>query len=338
MAPADALTADGLSGAWRCVGNRTPCTPAASALRSSVPTLCGSSSESRTRMNGGSPRSAARARTSSRLANWRGSTTSATPWWPSKPGERRQRPALDLDDRDPQVRGMQHELLEGGPALGDDEQPDGGTTRDERLLDRAAAGDELLVGTEGLRRRQRRRSRRAAVASARTADRRYGRSRARATVGRVDPARAAPPGGPVVRPPARRSAGARSVVRPVAGGSAVGRWPGRAGPPIVGRHGSSRGRSGRSSRLDRPPAWPRTRSESVGRPGREPPRSGGGQGRATGPVDRPDHAGRAGAMAGIGPAARAGRRSPLERAWPARSAVRSWPGVVAARPIRGGPP
>ena len=34
-----------------------------------------------------------------------------------EPGERGQRAAFDLDDRDAQVRRMQHELLEGGPAL-----------------------------------------------------------------------------------------------------------------------------------------------------------------------------------------------------------------------------
>ena len=39
--PADALIAAGDSGAWRWVGKRTPWTPAASALRSSVPTFCG---------------------------------------------------------------------------------------------------------------------------------------------------------------------------------------------------------------------------------------------------------------------------------------------------------
>ena len=78
-------------------------------------------------------------------------------------GERRQRTAFDFDDRDPQVRGMEHELLEGGAALGDDEQPDGGPSCDERLLDGAAAGYQLLVGTEGLRRGQCHPARRAAA-------------------------------------------------------------------------------------------------------------------------------------------------------------------------------
>ena len=67
-APAEALTAAGLSGAWCLVGKRTPCTPAASALRSRVPTFWGSSSESSTSTNGGSPRSRARARISSGVA------------------------------------------------------------------------------------------------------------------------------------------------------------------------------------------------------------------------------------------------------------------------------
>ncbi len=85
VAPAEAFTADGVSGAWRWVGKSTPWTPAASALRRSVPTFCGSSSESRTSTNGGSPRSTARARMSSMVAHRRGATTSPMPWWPSKP-------------------------------------------------------------------------------------------------------------------------------------------------------------------------------------------------------------------------------------------------------------
>ena len=69
-------------------------------------------------------------------------------------GEGRERSALDLDDRDPQVRGMEHELLERRALLRDDEQTDRGTTRDERFLDRASTGDELLLGPERLGRRQ----------------------------------------------------------------------------------------------------------------------------------------------------------------------------------------
>ena len=79
-APAEALMAAGPMGAERRTGNSTPWTPHASALRSSVPTFWGSSSESSTSTKGASPRSRARTITSSSVAHRRGSTTSATPW------------------------------------------------------------------------------------------------------------------------------------------------------------------------------------------------------------------------------------------------------------------
>jgi hypothetical protein len=46
---------------------------------------------------------------------------------------------------------MQHELLEGGPPLGNDEEPDGRASCDEGLLDRPPAGDEFLLLAERLR-------------------------------------------------------------------------------------------------------------------------------------------------------------------------------------------
>ena len=121
----------------------------------------GSSSESRTSTNGASSRSIARARMSSTSAYRRGATTSAMPWWPSKPGQRGQRPALDLDDRDAQARGVQDELLEGLPSLRHDQQSTCLAPRDECLLDRTPTGDQLVRrGIEQIeRRRQRRRIR-----------------------------------------------------------------------------------------------------------------------------------------------------------------------------------
>ena len=99
-----------------------------------------------------------------------------------EPGQRRQRSALDLDDRDAQPRGMQDELLEGMATLGDDQQavrdPPGG----EDLLDRATAGHELLVGREQVRRRQRRRG-------ARPGSSLEGRARPRPRSGRTAPER-----------------------------------------------------------------------------------------------------------------------------------------------------
>ena len=77
------------------------------------PTFCGSSSESSTRMNGGSPRSAARARMSSRRREPARLDDERDALVAVEAGERRQRSALDLDDRDPQVRGVEDELLEG---------------------------------------------------------------------------------------------------------------------------------------------------------------------------------------------------------------------------------
>jgi hypothetical protein len=66
--------------------------------------------------------------------------------------ERGERAALDLDNRDTQVRRVEDELLEGGTTLGHDQQPDRGTSCDERLLDGSPPGDELLLGAEGIRR------------------------------------------------------------------------------------------------------------------------------------------------------------------------------------------
>jgi hypothetical protein len=77
-------------------------------------------------------------------------------------GKGRERTTLDFDDRDPQVRRVQYQLLEGSASLRHDQQADRRSTRDERLLDRSTAGDELLVGPQLLGRRQRRRSKRAA--------------------------------------------------------------------------------------------------------------------------------------------------------------------------------
>ena len=71
-----------------------------------------------------------------------------------EPGDRGQRAALDLDDRDAQPGRVEDELLEGVPALRDDQQAMGGPAGREDLLDRAAAGDQLLVGPEQVRRRE----------------------------------------------------------------------------------------------------------------------------------------------------------------------------------------
>jgi len=81
---------------------------------------------------------------------------------PVEPGDRGQRAALHLDDRDPKSRRVQDELLEGRPPLRDDEHAVRHAPGGEHLLDRAASGDELLIETEdvGWLERGRRRPRR----------------------------------------------------------------------------------------------------------------------------------------------------------------------------------
>ena len=65
-----------------------------------------------------------------------------------EPGERRQRTALDLDDRDAEVRRVEDDLFECRAAIRNDEQPPSRTPSDEGLFDGAAACDQLLVGFE----------------------------------------------------------------------------------------------------------------------------------------------------------------------------------------------
>jgi hypothetical protein len=69
--------------------------------------------------------------------------------------QRRQRSALDLDDRDTQTGSMEDELFEGAPSLRNDDQAVCGPTRRERLFDGAPTRDELLVGAEQVRRGER---------------------------------------------------------------------------------------------------------------------------------------------------------------------------------------
>ena len=88
------------------------------------------------------------------VAQRRGSTTSAMPWCPSKPAQRGERAALDLDHRDAQGGGVQHQLLESGTSLGHHQQAARRPAGGERLLHRAAAGDQLLVLGQPLGRRE----------------------------------------------------------------------------------------------------------------------------------------------------------------------------------------
>ena len=124
------------------------------------------------------------------------------PWWPSNPAIAVSDAALDLDDRDAQARRVEDELLERIAALRDDEQAPRLAAGDERLLDGAAAGDELLVLAERdpLEGRRQRSARRRAVAAIRAA----AVARAGRAAGRGDRA-----GGPWGAGP-RRVAGGRT--------------------------------------------------------------------------------------------------------------------------------
>ena len=112
--------------------------------------------QQRARRSAGPRASRARARTAAHRARSPGRGSSSTVGVPARrdderdalvaveAGQRGQRAALDLDDRDPQARRMEDELLERLTALRHDEQAAGLAAGDERLLDGPAAGDELL--------------------------------------------------------------------------------------------------------------------------------------------------------------------------------------------------
>ena len=65
-----------------------------------------------------------------------------------EPGHGRERAALHFDDRDPQARGVQDQTLERLAALGDDEQPNGRSSGNERLFHWAPAGHQLFALVE----------------------------------------------------------------------------------------------------------------------------------------------------------------------------------------------
>jgi hypothetical protein len=69
---------------------------------------------------------------------------------PVESGDRRQRAALDLDDRNAKRRRVENQALERVPALRYDEQPPRIATCREGLLDGAAAGNDLVVGRDEL--------------------------------------------------------------------------------------------------------------------------------------------------------------------------------------------
>jgi hypothetical protein len=70
---------------------------------------------------------------------------------PIKASQGGQRSTLELDDRDPQARRMEDELLERFATLGYDKEPERGPAGGERLLDWTATGHELFVCSEQIR-------------------------------------------------------------------------------------------------------------------------------------------------------------------------------------------
>ncbi len=66
-------------------------------------------------------------------------------------GQRGQRTPFELDDRNAQPGGVEHELLQGAAPLWDHEQPECRAPGRKGLLDRPAAGDELFLLTEQIR-------------------------------------------------------------------------------------------------------------------------------------------------------------------------------------------
>ena len=192
---------------------------------------------------------------------------------------------------------MEHELLQRVAPLRDDEQAAGLAAGDERLLDRAAAGDELLALGErrasascGASSGHRRRGRPGRPTRRRGAGRSPGRGRGRAA-------------GPDARPYAGR--GSRPVGR--AGGRAV---PGTGARPAGGRSPDGRAPAGAVRRAGRSsvaggPAVATVARRAAGRARRRGRRAGRRAGRSPGAAGppAPSRAGRHGAPAGSRPVA-----------------------------------
>ena len=236
-----------------------------------------------------------------------------------EPGERGQRAALDLDDRDPQARRVEDEPLERLAALGHDEQPDGRPLA-RRTPPRRGGGRRRAPrrgragpGSGGGRRPEAGAGvRRGGAAAGGTAVRSLGRrvrSSRPAGIGRVGP------GGR-----ARVRAG-----RATAGAAAVALGPARSGPAAVAAD------SGRSP-------WGRT-GRCTGDGGRGPRSARPAGHRRRGPAGR---AGRAGSSTAGGPTPTAGDRGerprpgrgrrgvPCPSALPGRAAAAAGRGRVAA--------
>ena len=287
-------------------------------------------------------------------ANRRGSTTSATPWWPSNPASAVSDPPSTSTIGIRRLVACRTSFSSACASLRHDQQPVRLATGDERLLDRSATGDELLVGAEDVGRRQARARRMTVGRAAYGGPARGGRSpkpgRSVAGPGAVLAATVA---GPAGRPRSRRGPGppAAGSTRRTGEGRVAGR--GRVTRPTAGRRAGSPGGRSRSAAavgrrvaagaarggpVGRRPAWSaRSHDQPADGPSvvADPPdavrRAGGGRladasGRSTTVAGR----GRSGGRPG-GPAPRrGGRPSTLarrsRRGPPARPAARAGPG------------
>ena len=198
---------------------------------------------------------------------------------PVEAGERGQRSALELDDRDAQPRGVEHQLLQRSATLRDDQQAKRGTTGGERLLDGPPAGDELLVGSEAVGRRKGRRpawlpAGRPAGAVVHGRTERWPVATGRAARRLADPAGFGLAAGGRRAARSRVPLGGRRTTLPL--GRRAGRSTGRARAPAAVRS-SSRGHPGRTGvdRVDSVAAssdgGPRRPPRNPGRPPRPGP-------------------------------------------------------------------
>ena len=225
------------------------------------------------------------------MANSRGSTTRATPWWPSKPASAVSDPPSTSTIGMRRLRRVEDELLERLAALRDDQQAERRAAGDEASSTGPPAGDELLVGAERGR---------APGASRRRADGQGGR--------RPGPGRCH--GRSAGGPPGRSGRHG--------GRSGPGRPRSRAGSPRYGRRACAIRR--RTDRAGGPPRWAggppgpaAGRRDEVGGPPRSAsadasPYGGRGAARPSGRLERAGAA-RRGAAAGRVRVARTGRRT-----------------------------
>ena len=155
VAPAEALTAAGLSGAWRRVGKTTPWIAGRFGAAQQRPDILWilerieDEDERRLAAFLGPGQDVVERGEATRFDDERDALVAI------EAGDRGERSAFDLDDRDAQPGGVEDQLLERVPSLWHDEQAMSGPAGGEDLLDRSTAGDQLLVGSEQVGRRER---------------------------------------------------------------------------------------------------------------------------------------------------------------------------------------